>query len=102
MKNSILDFGTRCPECGQRLFFDIDGEGFCQDCTRWAVATVEPYVALVGSEFVESADTRDELLAVLEEILDDKGAEDVCVWHGLRVVLILHADGRVTDFGGPG
>src|SRR4051794_30774096 len=41
MMNSTLDLGTRCPECGQRLFFDIDGEGFCQDCTRWTCSPVD-------------------------------------------------------------
>jgi hypothetical protein len=82
-----------------RLLFDGDLGGVCPVCTGFApAAEAEPFVALVGAELVESADTLDELLATLREILDEKGTEDVVVWRGRRVVLIFRADGRVSDF----
>jgi hypothetical protein len=100
VKHSTLTFANCCRNCGLGLLTDDDGDCYCLDCTRYVPAAPEPFVALVGVELVESADTLDELLATLAEILDDKGSEDVAVWQGPRVVMILHADGRVSDFGG--
>jgi hypothetical protein len=112
VKTSTLDLGTRCPDCSRRLFFDLDGGGVCLDCTRWTSSPdadsavpaepAMPFIALVGSEIVEQADTLDELLAILRDILDDTGPEDVAVWQGPCLLLVLHADGRVTDFAGMG
>jgi hypothetical protein len=55
-----------------------------------------PFVALVGREHVESADALDGLLAVLAEVVDPTLNEDVAVWHGGRLVAVLHPDGRAT------
>ncbi len=105
MKTSTLDLGTRCSDCGRRLHFDLDGESCCLDCTTFAPVVAEPavpFLALVGAEIVEQADTLDDLLAILRDILDDVGTEDVAVWQGPCLLLVLHADGRVTDFAGMG
>jgi hypothetical protein len=48
----------------------------------------EVYVAYVGNEYVEAAPTLAGLLAVLEEVCDADGAEDVCVWRGNRLVAV--------------
>jgi hypothetical protein len=111
VKTSSLDLGTRCPDCSRRLFFDLDGESCCLDCTRWTTSPdadnadpaepAAPFIALVGSEVVEQASTLDELLAILRDIFDT-GTEDVAVWQGPCLLLVLHADGRVTDFAGMG
>jgi hypothetical protein len=58
--------------------------------------TVTPYVALVGAEFVEAADSLPDLLALLAEVLDPDVDEDVAVWHGGRLVVVLHPDGSQT------
>jgi hypothetical protein len=56
---------------------------------------IEP-VALFGPEFVEESLDLEELLATLEADMELEMAEDVAIWHGPRVVLILHADGIRT------
>ncbi len=97
MKAPILNFGTSCDQCGRGLFIDCDGDKFCADCTSFAPVILEPFVACVGYEVVEESPNLDDLLATLREILDDKGPDDVCVWQGQRVVLILLGDGSVID-----
>ena len=54
------------------------------------------YVALVGTEYVESADTLDALLAALAENHDPTVNEDVAVWHCGRIVLVVHPDNSWT------
>jgi hypothetical protein len=108
VKTSTLDLGTRCPDCGRRLHFDVAGESYCLYCTLTFChdgqddepAALAPFIALVGAEVVEQADTLEELLAILRDILDDVGTEDVAVWQGPCLLLVLHADGRVTRFDG--
>ncbi len=105
MKNSTLNLGTRCRDCANRLFFDLDGDGYCLDCTTFAPVVAEPavpFIALVGSQVVEQAESLDELLGILRDILDDTGPEDVAGWQGPCLLLVLHGDGRVTDFAGMG
>jgi hypothetical protein len=53
------------------------------------------YVALVGSEHVESSFSLEELLGILDELGED-GGEDVVVWQGQKVVCVHHGPGRVT------
>jgi hypothetical protein len=52
-----------------------------------------PYVAYVGREYVESADGLDELLALLDAIADPSVPEDVAVWHGGRLAVVVRPDG---------
>jgi hypothetical protein len=51
------------------------------------------FVALVGREYVESADGLDELLALLDAIADPTVPEDVAVWRGGRLVVVVRPDG---------
>jgi hypothetical protein len=53
------------------------------------------YTAYVGGEFVESRTTLAHLLAVLDEICDADGREDVAVWRGQQLVAVRLCDGRV-------
>ncbi len=97
MSKPTLHFGTTCPDCGRGLLFDGDLGGICPVCTHFAPTAAEPFLACVGAELVESADSLDELLGILAEITDEKPSDDVCVWQGQRVVVILFADGTVID-----
>jgi hypothetical protein len=51
------------------------------------------YVALVGRDYVESSDNLDDLLALLAETVDPTVPEDVAVWHGGRVLVVVRSDG---------
>ncbi|HEX5273544.1 MAG TPA: hypothetical protein VFW33_23775 [Gemmataceae bacterium] len=55
-----------------------------------------PYVALVGREYVEGANSLAELLALLAEIVEPAVNEDVAVWHGARLVVVFHPGGSQT------
>jgi hypothetical protein len=55
------------------------------------------YTAYVGGEFIESRTTLAHLLAVLDEICDSPGSEDVAVWHGNRLVAVRLADGTTLS-----
>ncbi len=97
MKAPVLNFGTSCCDCGKGLFIDSDGEKFCADCTSFRPVAAEPFVATAAHETVEQADTLEELLATLAEILDDKGPDDVTIWQGQRLLMVLFGDGTVLD-----
>ncbi len=97
MKTPVLNFGTSCRGCGLLLLVDCDGERYCPDCTSFRPVVIEPYIAMVGHEVVEESPNLDELLAVLAEILDDKGPDDVAIWQGQRLLMVLLGDGTVLD-----
>ncbi len=96
VSGSLL-FAECCRSCGIALLTDDDGECYCSECTRYTTTPPEPFIATVGAEVVESADSLEELLGILAEITDEKPTDDVCVWQGQRVVVILFADGTVCD-----
>jgi hypothetical protein len=54
------------------------------------------YTAYVGREHVEAGDSLADLLAVLSEIVDATVPEDVAVWQGNRLVVVVHPDGSQT------
>ncbi len=95
MKTSSLL--TSCRGCARGLLLADDGETYCPFCTRFTIAAVEPFVACVGQEVVESAADLDELLGILAEITDEKPTEDIVITQGHRVVLVLFTDGTVLD-----
>lgn len=94
---STLNFGTSCRECGRGLLIDCEGERYCADCTSFRPAAIEPFVATVGAEEVDRAESLDAMLATLAEIMDTTGPEDVTVWQGIRLVMVLCANGEVID-----
>jgi hypothetical protein len=56
-----------------------------------------PFIALCRHEFVESSDSLAELLAILGEIMDQGGQEDVVVWQDRQVIAVVRADsGKVV------
>ncbi len=96
VSGSLL-FAECCRSCGAGLLTDDDGECYCSECTSFRPTTAEPFIATVGSEVVESADSLEELLLVLGELIDEKPCEDIAIWQGLRLVVVLFANGEVLD-----
>jgi hypothetical protein len=56
----------------------------------------ELYVAAIGNEVLETADTLEQLLALVRLDLEPEADEDVCLWRGPKVVAVLHSDGTLT------
>jgi hypothetical protein len=54
------------------------------------------FVALTAEEYVEAAAELPRLLALLEEVRSPDVDEDLAVWHGARLVVVQHPDGRLT------
>ncbi|HWG47714.1 MAG TPA: hypothetical protein VN688_33425 [Gemmataceae bacterium] len=59
------------------------------------------YTAYVAGEWVEAADTLAEMRVKLSDVFETGCHEDVVVWDGRRVALILTADGRSLEMAGP-
>jgi hypothetical protein len=57
---------------------------------------MDNFVATVGPSLVEGADNLADLLALLEDV-HEVGHDDVAVWQGSRLLLVLTRDGRRID-----
>ena len=54
----------------------------------------------MGASLVEGADNLPDLLALLEDV-HEVGHDDVAVWQGSRLLLVLTRDGRRIDLNPP-
>jgi hypothetical protein len=57
---------------------------------------MDTFVATVGASLVEGADNLPDLMALLEDV-HEVGHDDVAVWQGSRLLLVLTRDGRRID-----
>jgi hypothetical protein len=55
----------------------------------------EPYLAYCGPDFIDSADSLDELLESLDTLLESDPQEDVVVWLETKLVLVIRGDGSL-------
>ena len=54
------------------------------------------YIAMTGTEFIESHHDLAGLLAVLEEISDEDDGEDVAIWKGYQLAAVRLSSGQLV------
>jgi hypothetical protein len=55
------------------------------------------YVALVGAEFVASADTLDALLSLVRDLHSPDAGENVACWDGCKLLCVMRPDGSLLS-----
>jgi hypothetical protein len=55
-----------------------------------------PYIAFHRDEYIVCLPTLAEVLAIIAELSSPGDTDEVAVWHGQRVVCVVHVDGRIT------